>query len=389
MSSLEIVAAPWRAKALRASVLPAPMPPVIATATGRDGDPPSGRKRPPWRLLLVGFGGSRGRLALGVARARLVRGLGVCLDALVDELLRQIRLGRLRGLSARRFHGFGLGFGGSHRWLSLFFCCYAVGCFAFAKRSLRLGEDLLGEVEIRCSLDRLRIVGARDDSPALDALEREREAASLAVDLDDLGLDLVSLRDDLSRVLDVMLRELGDVHQPFDSRQDLDEGAEGDDLRHLPLDLVALAVGVQHLLPGVGLRLLEAERDALSLAVDVEHLDLHVLADLEHLGGMVDVTPGELADVDETVHAIQVDEGAEVHDVRDLAVDDVARIEPVEDLLPLLLALVLEHCAAREHDVVPGAVQLDHLRAQLLAEKLVEILDAAEVDQRGGPGASG
>src|SRR5437660_646504 len=169
MSSLEIVAAPWRAKALSASVLPAPMPPVIATATGRDGDPPSGRKRPPWRLLLVGFGGSRGRLALGVAGARLVRGLGVCLDALVDELLRQIRLGRLRGLSARRFHGFGLGFGGSHRGLSarrfhgfglgfggshrrlsLFFSCYVVGCFAFAERTLRLREDLLGEVEIRC-----------------------------------------------------------------------------------------------------------------------------------------------------------------------------------------------------------------------------------------------
>src|SRR6478672_12712464 len=103
MSSLEIVAAPCRAKALSASVLPAPMPPVIATATDRDGDSPSGRKRPPWRLLLFGFGGSGGRLALGVAGARLVRGLRVCLDALVHELLRQIGLGRLRGLSAWRF----------------------------------------------------------------------------------------------------------------------------------------------------------------------------------------------------------------------------------------------------------------------------------------------
>src|SRR6476620_6282605 len=374
MSSLEIVAAPWRAKALSASVLPAPMPPVIATATDRDGDPPSGRKRPPWRLLLFGFGGSRWRLAFGVARTRLVRGLGVCLDALVDELLRQVGHGGLRGLVARRFLVLDLGFGDSHRRLSLFYC-HAVGCLALAKRSLRLGEDLLGEVEVRCSLDRLRVVGARDDSAALDALQREREAASLAVDLDDLGLHLVPLRDDLARVLDVMLRQLGDVDQPFDSRQDLDEGAEGDDLRHLPLDLVALAVGVQHLLPGVGLRLLEAERDALSLAVDVKHLHLDVLADLEHLGRMVDVTPRELADVDETVHPVQVDEGAEVHDVRDLAVDHVPGVEPVENLLTLLLALVLEHCTAREHDVVPRAVELDHLRAQLLAEELVEILD--------------
>src|SRR6476660_8713862 len=190
MSSLEIVAAPWRAKALSASVLPAAMPPVIATATGRDGDPPSGRKRPPWRLPLFGFGGRRGRLALGVAGARLVRGLGVCLDALVDELLRQVGHGGLRGLVARRFLALDLGFGGGHRRLSLFFSYHAVGCLAFAERSLRLGENLLGEVEVRCSLDRLRIVGARNDSAALDALQREREAASLAVDLDDLGLHL-------------------------------------------------------------------------------------------------------------------------------------------------------------------------------------------------------
>ena len=78
----------------------------------------------------------------------------------------------------------------------------------------------------------------------------------------------------------------------------------------------------------------------------------------------------------------EVDEGAEVDDVRDRPLDDVARREPVEDRLPHVLALVLEHRAAREHDVVAAAVQLDHLAAQLLAEELVEILDAADVDER-------
>ena len=186
----------------------------------------------------------------------------------------------------------------------------------------------------------------------------------------------------------MVLRELGDVDEAFDAGEDLDERAERDDLRHATLDDVLLVVVLEHLLPRIGLRLLETERDPLPVAVDVEHLDLHVLADLQHLGRMVDVAPRELGDVDQPVHPVEVDERAEVDDVGDLAVDHVARVEPVEDRLAHLLALVLEDGAAREDDVVAGAVELDHLRAQLGAHELVEILDAADVDERRGQEAA-
>src|SRR5262249_7208292 len=126
----------------------------------------------------------------------------------------------------------------------------------------------------------------------------------------------------------------------------------------------------------------------LAVAVDVKHLDLDVLADLEHLGRVVDVAPRELRDVDQAVHAVQVDEGAEVDDVRDLAVHDVAGRKPVEDRLAHLLALVLQDGPAREDDVVAGAVELDHLAAELLAEELVEVLDTADVDERRGQEAT-
>jgi hypothetical protein len=103
---------------------------------------------------------------------------------------------------------------------------------------------------------------------------------------------------------------------------------------------------------------------------------------------MVDVAPRELRDVDQPIHAVEVDERAEVDDVGDLAVDHVARVEPVEDRLPHLLALVLEHRAAREDDVVPRAVELDHLAAELTPEELVQVLDSSDVDERRGEEAS-
>src|SRR5215210_3604072 len=56
MSSLETTAAPWRANARSVSDFPAPIPPVIATETGRE------------RLPVV-FVRRRGSFPFGVARA--------------------------------------------------------------------------------------------------------------------------------------------------------------------------------------------------------------------------------------------------------------------------------------------------------------------------------
>ena len=194
--------------------------------------------------------------------------------------------------------------------------------------------------------------------------------------------------DDLARVLDVVLGELGDVHEALDAVEDLDERAERDDLGDLALELVADVVGVDDPLPRVLLGLLETQRDALAVAVDVEHLDLDGVADREDLARVVDVRPRELGDVDQAVDAVEVDERAEVDDVRDLALDDEAGLQAVEDLLALLLALLLEHRAAREHDVVARAVELDDLALDRLVQELVEVRDAADVDQRRGQEAA-
>jgi len=81
---------------------------------------------------------------------------------------------------------------------------------------------------------------------------------------------------------------------------------------------------------------------------------------------------------------IEVDERPEVDDVGNLALHDQPRLKSVEDLLANLLALLLQHGAAGQHDVVAGAVELDHLRLDLGAHVLVEVRHATDVHQRGG-----
>ena len=234
----------------------------------------------------------------------------------------------------------------------------------------------------------LRRQDLRREHLALDALDAQRQAAALGVDLEDLDLDVVAGRDDLARVLDVVRRELGDVDEALDAVEDLDERAERDDLRDRALELVADVVRVDDPLPWIFLGLFEAERDPLALSVYIQDLHSDRVADREDLRRVVDVRPGQLGDVDEAVDAVEVHERAEVDDVRDLALDDEAGLQAIEDLLALLLALLLEHRAARQDDVVARPVELDDLALDLRAHVLVEVRDAADVDERGGQEAA-
>src|SRR5262245_49819895 len=171
ISSLEMTAAPCRANAARASLLPAPMPPVMATAIGLA------------KLLRGLFGGS-----LGLGDRLLGRGfLGGSLG-LGGRLLGRRLLGRRLGLGCRLQLGLRLlGLGRRLGLLGLRSCLRCRRGFGLGGR--RLGEDLLREVEVRRALHGLGVVGALLDATALDALERQREAAPLRVDLDDLRAD--------------------------------------------------------------------------------------------------------------------------------------------------------------------------------------------------------
>ena len=221
-----------------------------------------------------------------------------------------------------------------------------------------------------------------------DLLHRQGQAPALGIDLDDAHEDVIVLRHDLAGVLDVTLCQFGDVDEAFDTLQDLDECAKRDDLGGAAVHDVALLVALEDSLPRIGLGLLKTERDALTIAVHVEHLDLDLLADLEQLRRMIDMAPREFGDMDQTIDTIEVDEGAEVDDVRNETLNRLAGGEIVKDALTHFPTLFLEHGATREHNVVTRAIELNHFAAELLTTKLFEILNATDVDERGGQEAA-
>ena len=128
-----------------------------------------------------------------------------------------------------------------------------------------------------------------------------------------------------------------------------------------PLSLALDRIAGLDALPRIGQQLLDAERDAVRLVVDLDDLDLDLLADGHDLGRMVDAAPGHVGDVQQAVDAAEIDERAVLGDVLDHAVDDLTLFEVGHELGALLGAALLEHGAARHDDVAAAAIHLEDL----------------------------
>ncbi len=159
-------------------------------------------------------------------------------------------------------------------------------------------------------------------------LEAERDAALDRIDFEHLHFDFLRGRDDLAGV-HVLLRprHFGDVDEALDARLQLHERAVVGDVGDAALELGADRELGLDALPRIVEQLLHAERDAVRLVVDLDDLDLHRLADVEHLGRVVDAAPRDVGDVQQAVDAAEVNERTVVGDVLDHAVDDLTLFE--------------------------------------------------------------
>ena len=111
------------------------------------------------------------------------------------------------------------------------------------------------------------------------------------------------------------------MDEAFDAFFQFHERAVRHKVRDLAFDLLADREPFFDLVPRILLRLLQAERDALFLLVDIEHDHFELLADFEQLARMAEAAPGHVGDVEQAIHAIEIDERAEIGEVLDRAVD--------------------------------------------------------------------
>src|SRR5262245_19004186 len=211
--------------------------------------------------------------------------------------------------------------------------------------------------------------------------EPERDAPLDRIDLEDLHVHLLGGGHDLAG-MDVLLgpRHLGDVNEAIDAGLELHKRTVVDDVGDAAPAARADGVFRRDALPRVVLQLLHAERDAVGLVVDLDDLDLHLLADIEHFGRVIDAPPRDVGDVQETIDAAEIDEGAVIGDVLDHAVDDLTFFKILHQFLALFGARLFQHRAARHHDVAAAAIHFQDLERLGLVHQRRHVADRPDVD---------
>src|SRR5690606_35175513 len=165
---------------------------------------------------------------------------------------------------------------------------------------------------------------------------------------------------------------------------DLDEAAVVGDVRDPAEEPRVRRIAPGQIGPGIRAELLQAERYAIALAIELQHLDLELLADADDLGGMLHPLPGHVGDVEQTVDAAEVDECAVVGQILDDAAQHRTLLQVLQQRLALGAVLGLDDRTPGNDDVVALLIELDDLELERLAFERRGIADRPYVDERAG-----
>src|SRR5579862_2280695 len=216
-------------------------------------------------------------------------------------------------------------------------------------------------------------------------LHAQRDAAVGGVHAQNHGLHFVARLHQLGGMLQALRPgHLGEMNQAFDALLELHERAVVGHRENAAPDVGAYRVALCGVHPRVRRQLLEAQRHALLVFVELQNLYLDLVAHVDQVARMRQPAPAHIRDMQQTVDSAQVDKRAVVGQVLHCASEHRALTQLLESVRPLGVLLFLENLLAAHHHVAALLVQLDDPDFNLLAKITVEIADRTDLQLRTG-----
>ena len=121
-----------------------------------------------------------------------------------------------------------------------------------------------------------------------------------------------------------------DVNQTFDAFLDLGKATVISQVSHFRDHAATLWVSASNGHPWVFTKLLEAERYAISLTIELEDFDIHLLSDFDDLARVLDALPRHVCDVEQSVNTTEVNEGTVIGEILDHALNRLAFLQVLQ-----------------------------------------------------------
>jgi len=174
-------------------------------------------------------------------------------------------------------------------------------------------------------------------------------------------------------------RHFGNVNKAFQPAFQLNKGTIISNRNNFALDLCAFGVAFCNVFPRVRVELLYAKRNAFFFVVEIQNNNFNFLPKLHNFFGVVNALVAHICYVQQTIYATEVYKCAKLGYVFHNAFANLILFQSIQNIAPLLVALIFKHNAAANYNIPAVFVDFYDFQIKFLTNYYVDIWNLTKV----------
>src|SRR5581483_2479947 len=221
-----------------------------------------------------------------------------------------------------------------------------------------------------------RIPGIRGQLP-----HSERDAPLSGIHVQHNAFDLVIHADELRRMFGALRpRHFADVNKTFNSLLQFYKCTVVGDADDAAIHVCAHWVALLCVEPGVRCKLLETERNALLVCIELQDLDLDLVANVHQIARMSEASPRHVGNVEKAIDPAKIHECAIFGEVFYDSSKNRTFLQMIEQLRTLFVLFLLKKLLTRNDNIAAFLVQLNDCNVEALALHRIQVANWTKIN---------